>query len=138
MTLIHPLHQQPDEPGEDAGEGREGKRHPAGMFALEFRDRNIVMNAGRLKNKHEEKGDNESNGGPLQTPQEKHVRVKFSAFTRPIQSRNLASPRVEAVKRRRMPSAQQQVRVEKTALPSSRYQVRSRSWPSRRGVERSI
>ena len=83
--LVPVLYQQPDKTGKQSGKSGKGERDPAGMFAFEFRHRDVVVNSRRFKHEHQEKRDDKSDRGPFQTPQKQHVRMQFNAFDGLIQ-----------------------------------------------------
>jgi hypothetical protein len=66
--LIQALHQQPDQPREDARKDGEGNGSAPRVAAFELRDRDVVVNVTRLEQYHQKKRHHEANDAPFQGP----------------------------------------------------------------------
>ena len=66
--LIQALHQQPDQPREDAGKNGEDNGGAPRVPAFELRDGDIIVNVTRLEQYHQNKRHHEANDAPFQCP----------------------------------------------------------------------
>ena len=66
--LIQALHQQPDQPREDAGKNGEDNGGAPRVPAFELRDGDIIVNVTRLEQYHQKKRHHEANDAPFQCP----------------------------------------------------------------------
>ena len=68
LALIQALHQQPDQPREDAGKNGEDNGSAPRVPAFELRNGDIIVNATRLEQYHQKKRHHEANDAPFQSP----------------------------------------------------------------------
>src|SRR5437764_14504577 len=65
--LIQALHQQPDQPRQDAGKNGEDNGSAPRVPAFELRHRDIIVNATRLEHYYQKKCYHETNDAPFQS-----------------------------------------------------------------------
>jgi len=66
--LVQALHQQPDQPREDARKNGEGNGSAPRVPAFELRHRDIVVNSTGLEQYHQKKRHHEANDAPFESP----------------------------------------------------------------------
>src|SRR5439155_26812293 len=67
--LIQPLHQEPDQPRENAGKNGQHNRSAPSVPTFELRHSEIIVNATRLEHYHQKKCYHEANDAPFQSPE---------------------------------------------------------------------